>query len=115
MEQVLQDNRAAQRYRISLYVYDISSGKLLGRTDNISVNGMMMLTQSKITAKSEYAVLLQDPADKSGEKVVLRAYAVWTSMSDSKPVFYYSGFSFIAPSAESVAAIESLIEKYADS
>ncbi len=91
-------------------VYAQKTQELLGHTDNFSSNGLTLISNRPIPTKTVLQIYLKVPMLEAIENISLDAFPAWTSISDSRPVFYYTGFYFLSPKEEESKHIELLID-----
>ena len=110
-QQELKEKRSRNRHAIPLAVYEQATGRLLGCADNIHLNGLMLVSKQAIPVKTEIPILLEIPSQDVKVRISLITFTAWTSVSDSRPTFYYTGFYFVSPSQEALAHIQTLIDE----
>ena len=93
-----------------LEVFDLASSKVLGHLVDITLYGMMMISQDALVPGQEMTVRIQLPEEMEGENsIVLSGCAVWCH-KDVNPDYYATGFEFESPSKENSFIIKDLID-----
>ena len=93
-------------------VYDSKSEKIIGTLLNITLEGAMVLTESKIDQNNEMELHIKLPEDfvKKNE-LVFTANTRWCA-PDINPEYYDVGYQFANVSEEDCNIIQAIIEKY---
>ena len=93
-------------------VYDSKSGKIIGTLLNITLEGAMVLTESKIDQNNvmELHIRLPENFVKKNE-LIFTANSRWCA-PDINPEYYDVGYQFANVSEEDGQIIQALIEKY---
>jgi hypothetical protein len=93
-------------------VYDSKSDKIIGTLLNITLEGAMVLTESKIDQNNEMELHIKLPEDfvKKNE-LVFTANSRWCA-PDINPEYYDVGYQFANVSEEDRNIIQAIIEKY---
>ncbi len=110
-QQALKEKRSRNRHAIPLSVYEQATGRLLGCAENIHLEGLMLVSNKAIPVKTEIPILLEIPRQDVKGKISLNAFTAWTSISDARSTFYYTGFYFVSPSQEALAHIQTLVDE----
>jgi len=110
----MQERRKYPRKDLLLFanVSDSKSGKLIGTLLNITLEGAMVLTESKIDQNHmmELHIKLPENFVKKNE-LVFTANSRWCA-PDINPEYYDVGYQFANVSEEDGRIIKALIEKY---
>jgi hypothetical protein len=93
-------------------VYDSKSGKIIGTLLNITLEGAMVLTESKIDQNNvmELHIKLPDNFVKKNE-LIFTANSRWCA-PDINPEYFDVGYQFANVSEEDSQIIQAIIEKY---
>ena len=113
-QQVLKEKRSRDRHAIPLFVYEQATDRLLGCAENIHLEGLMLVSKQAVPVKTEIPILLEIPGQDVKVRISLNSFTAWTSISDSRPTFYYTGFYFVSPSHEAIAHIQTLIDELSE-
>jgi len=108
------DRRKLKRRHVIFYsrVFDRNSGALLGHLMDITVEGLMLISEAPLTPGSTYHLRMDLPED-----VMTKAYlsfdaqCLW-SKSDINPAFYNAGFKVLNMIPEDIELIENMIDEY---
>ncbi len=110
----MQERRKYPRKDLLLFanVYDSKSEKIIGTLLNITLEGAMVLTESKIDQNNEMELHIKLPEDfvKKNE-LVFTANTRWCA-PDINPEYYDVGYQFASVSEEDRNIIQAIIEKY---
>ncbi len=110
----MQERRKYPRKDLLLFanVYDSRSERIIGTLLNITLDGAMILTESKIDRDNtmELHIRLPDDFVKKNE-LVFTANSRWCA-PDINPEYYDVGYQFANVSEEDGQIIQALIEKY---
>jgi len=113
-EQTMQERRKYPRKDLLLFanVYDSKSEKIIGTLLNITLEGAMVLTESKIDQNNEMELHIKLPDNfvKKNE-LVFTANTRWCA-PDINPEYYDVGYQFANVSEEDRNIIKAIIEKY---
>jgi len=93
-------------------VYDSKSGRIIGTLLNITLEGAMVLTESKIDQNNVMELHIKLPEDfvKKNE-LVFTANSRWCA-PDINPEYFDVGYQFVNVSEEDGSIIQAIIEKY---
>jgi len=93
-------------------VYDSKSGRIIGTLLNITLEGAMVLTESKIDQNNEMELHIKLPENfvKKNE-LVFTANSRWCA-PDINPEYFDVGYQFANVSEEDRKIIQAIIEKY---
>lgn len=93
-------------------VYDSKSGKIVGTLLNITLEGAMVLSESKIDADNTMELHIKLPEDLVHKnELVFTANSRWCG-PDINPEFFDVGYQFANVSEEDGQIIQTIIEKY---
>jgi hypothetical protein len=93
-------------------VMDVINGGKFGELINITVEGLMMMTDSEIPTQSIYQFSIKLPVELHGSNTVeLGADCLWCRKDENFHRFW-AGFQIIDASDTAVKQIEELIEAY---
>jgi hypothetical protein len=113
-ECAMQERRKYPRKDLLLFanVYDSKSGKIVGTLLNITLEGAMVLSESKIDADNtmELHIKLPDNFVQKNE-LVFTANSRWCG-PDINPEFFDVGYQFANVTDEDSQIIQTIIEKY---
>ncbi|MDO3378478.1 PilZ domain-containing protein [Geoalkalibacter halelectricus] len=109
-------DKRTQKRRNTIYyleVFDLESGRLLGRLVDITVAGMMLISESPITPDRTYKCRMSLPADILGRSNILfDATCVWSRKALNSD-FFEAGFRSLIADPGDIDAIEMLIQRFA--
>ena len=108
------DKRKFKRRHLIYYlrVFDNSNGELVGHLVNITVEGIMLISETPIQIGKHYELRMVLPAEiLSKQELVFPAESVWCK-KDVNPDFYAAGFQIGGIPIEDVGIIESLIRRH---
>jgi hypothetical protein len=110
----MQERRKYPRKDLLLFanVYDSISGKIIGTLLNITLEGAMVLTESKIDQNNvmELHIKLPENFVKKNE-LIFTANSRWCA-PDINPEYFDVGYQFANVSEEDGHIIQAIIEKY---
>lgn len=109
---VMQEKRKLDRCRVGdiLEVFDIHSERQVGRVVDISVEGLMIYSQSPIDVNRIFQFLIPLPMDLDGcREIRLGVESLWSREGDGDGQ-YWTGFHVICISDQDRACIEQLFE-----
>ncbi|MBL1141514.1 MAG: PilZ domain-containing protein [Proteobacteria bacterium] len=111
----LKEKRRLKRFSAQLKVYSQINDELIGYSENLHVEGMMIVTKKPIPKDQEIDIWFGvDKEEKRLNRIFVSAYKVWESFTDNDERFYYSGLHFIAPSGDTLDKIQTLLYKLED-
>jgi hypothetical protein len=108
------ERRKYQRKDLLLFanVYDSKSGKIIGTLLNITLEGAMVLSESKIDANNNMELHIKLPENfVQKNELVFTANSRWCG-PDINPEFFDVGYQFANVSEEDSQIIQAIIEKY---
>ncbi len=109
------EKRTQQRKRNRNFtkVFDIDTGRCVGRLVNITTGGMMLMTESPFErdATFNFRIVLPRMFDDMLD-IEVKAVARWCKR-DANPDFWGAGFQFIQIGAEETRVIECVFEGFA--
>jgi len=108
------ERRKHKRRHIVFYsrVFDRNSGALLGHLMDITIEGLMLISDTPLPTGSTYHLRMDLPED-----VMTKAYlsfdadCLWCR-PDINPAFYNAGFRVLNMKQEDVDLIENMIDEY---
>jgi hypothetical protein len=113
-ESLMQERRKYPRKDLLLFahVYDSKSDKIIGTLLNITLEGAMVLSESRVDANStmELHIKLPDNFVQKNE-LVFTANSRWCG-PDINPEFFDVGYQFANVNEEDSKIIQAIIEKY---
>jgi hypothetical protein len=108
------ERRKNQRKDLLLFanVYDSKSGRIIGTLLNITLEGAMVLSESKIDANNNMELHIKLPENfVQKNELVFTANSRWCG-PDINPEFFDVGYQFANVSEEDSQIIQAIIEKY---
>ncbi|KIH77843.1 PilZ domain-containing protein [Geoalkalibacter ferrihydriticus] len=115
MTQNSADKRSQKRRNTIYYleVYDLESGRLLGRLVDITVEGMMLISETPIAPDRTYKCRMSLPAEILGRSNILfDATCMWSRKARNDD-FFEAGFRSLIADPGDIDAIEMLIQRFA--
>ena len=109
-----QDRRKLKRRHIVFYsrVFDRNTGVLLGHLMDITVEGLMLITDSPLEAGEQYHLRMDLPEDaKAKPYLSFDATCLW-NRPDINQAFYNAGFKVHNMTPEDTNLIETMIDEY---
>jgi hypothetical protein len=113
-ELIMQERRKYPRKDLLLFanVYDSKSGKIIGTLLNITLEGAMVLSESRVDADNTMELHIKLPENfVQKNELVFVASSRWCG-PDINPEFYDVGYQFANVSEEDSQIIQAIIEKY---
>ena len=105
-----QEKRRFKRFDTRLKVYDQGTDSLVGYAQNLSIGGMMIVTQEPLVKNQELRIWFgAAKEEKHLNRIFLSAYTVWISFNENKERLYYSGLHFVSPSEATLDSIQELM------
>ena len=111
------NDRKLERHEFLLPVpaVDAASGETLGALVNISIEGLMLMSNQALETNRLYQVTLALPEAISGHsEIELGVDCLWTR-DDEQFGHHWSGFQIIDASQDAIKVIEQLIRDYSES
>ena len=109
-----QDRRKLKRRHVIFYsrVFDRNTGALLGHLMDITVEGLMLISETPIETGIIYHLRMDLPEDVMA-KAFLRfdVHCLWCK-PDINPAFYNAGFKVLNMAQEDIDLIENMIDEY---
>lgn len=108
------NQRRLSRIKITYYlrVFDADDDRLVGHVADISVEGMMLVSDRPIPTDRRFHLWMEIPGEgHERERVYIEADSVW-SRQDANPDFYDIGFSLVDPPRPVVRRITDLIDQF---
>ncbi|MGB1800914.1 MAG: hypothetical protein ACPHLK_08820 [Gammaproteobacteria bacterium] len=104
------EKRRLKRFSAKLKVYSQLDDELIGYSENLNTQGMMVVTKSPLIIHKEYKIWFGANKEEAKEnRISITAYKVWDSVTADGERFYYSGLHFVAPEEESLDKIQGLL------
>lgn len=110
----MSDKRILRRKESLFYlkIVDLSSGELIGRLVDITVNGFKLISRNSVELNKEFDLVLELPESLDGDdKMVFRATSLHTK-KDINPDYKDTGFKFVDLSRENLKKISLILKKY---
>jgi hypothetical protein len=108
------DRRKLKRRHVIFYsrVFDRNSGALLGHLMDITIEGLMLISETPLKTDLTYHLRMDLPED-----VMTKAYLSFDAQClwckpDINPAFYNAGFKVLNMVQEDVDLIENMIDEY---
>ena len=101
------ERRKAVRFSVRLKVYDQGSSKLIGYCEDISLNGIRLMSETPLPTNMEVNVSLD--RNDNGTGISLTLYRVWQAVSETVPRYYYTGLHIVSPDDQTLDSIQDLI------
>ena len=109
------EKRRLKRFSARLKVYSQLNDELIGYSENLHVEGMMLVTKEPIQKNQELEIWFgATKEEKRLNRIFLSAYKVWESFTDDDERFYFSGLHFVAPPEETLDKIQTLLYELED-
>ena len=106
-------SRVMKRHHLIYYleVYDVESGKMLGRLVDITTRGIKLVSKDKIELDKVFVLKMVVPESYFREsEIYFEGKSVWSS-NDINPDFFDTGFEVTSLSIEERKIIRKLIEQ----
>jgi PilZ domain-containing protein len=111
----IQEKRRFKRFSVRLKVYSQETDGFLGYAENLHTEGMMISTKDPIPADQKIQIWFgASKEEKRLNRIFITAYRAWTSFSDTKERFYYSGLHFVGTPEKTKDKIQILIDDLSD-
>jgi hypothetical protein len=112
MTESIIEKRKFKRYAVHLKVFRQDDDKMLGYIEDINLTGMNLKSVESIRDKQGFTVYFgTDEKNPDDSKITMTVQKIWGAFSDTVPIMHSTGFYFVDPSKESLAAIQELISK----
>ena len=109
------EKRRLKRFSAKLRVYSQLDDELMGYSENLNTQGMMVVTKSPLMIHKEYKIWFgASKEEEKANRIFITAYKVWDSMTSDGDRFYYSGLHFVAPVEGTLDRIQDLIYSLED-
>jgi len=105
------DKRFEKRKRLIYYlkVFDVDNNVLLGNLVDITVRGMMLISEEPVPSNNTYNLKIILPRKiQDKDSIQVEAKSLW-SKNDINPVLYDSGFQFSKLTNEKKQIVEDLL------
>ena len=104
------EKRRLKRFSARLKVYNQLTDELMGYSENLHHEGMMIITREPIQKNQELEIWFgTTKEDKRLNRIFVTAYKVWESFTENGERFYYSGLHFVMPSEDTQDRIQDLL------
>ncbi|TBU89709.1 PilZ domain-containing protein [Phytopseudomonas dryadis] len=102
-------NRHIERHQLPYYlnVFNLITDKPMGHLGNVSLDGLMLISQLPMLVGGCFDMRLKIPGADAVRHIDFTATCLWCR-EDVTPGSFDSGFSLIAPPAEYVEMVEAL-------
>jgi PilZ domain-containing protein len=108
----VQEKRRLKRFSARLKVYSQLNDELIGYSENLHTEGMMIVTRTPMAKGQELQIWFgATKEEKRLKRIFITAYKVWESFTDNGERFFYYGLHFVAPSVDTQDRIELLLEE----
>lgn len=107
------DKRRRKRWHLIYYlrVFQCDGDKLLGHIVDITTEGLMLISETRIPTGKELDVRMEIPTeDGTPRNITMKTLSVWSD-HDVNRSFYDTGFELVDPSADTIVQIQELIEE----
>lgn len=99
----------------SIAIHDVINGGVFGELVNITIEGLMAITDREIETQAIFQLSLQLPESLNGsDQLVLGADCLWCRHAENHHR-YWAGFQIIDASDQALEQIEALINLYGKS
>ncbi len=104
------EKRRLKRFSARLKVYSQLTDDLIGYSENLHTEGMMIVTKNPIAKDQELQIWFgATKEEKRLNRIFVSAYKVWESFTNEGERLYYSGLHFVAPSEDVLDKIQTLL------
>lgn len=109
------EKRRLKRFSAKLKVYSQLDDELIGYSENLNTQGMMVVTKSPLIIHKEYKIWFgTNKEEEKANRILITAYKVWDSITSDGERFYYSGLHFVAPEEKTLDRIQELLYSLED-
>jgi hypothetical protein len=108
------NKRQLQRIHLIYYlrIFDNDTGENIGHLVDITIQGLMMISETKIPTGQDFSLKMQLPGIITGrEEIEFRAHSLWCK-KDINPDFYVTGYKIKAITPQEAKTITALINAY---
>jgi len=106
----INEKRRLKRFSARLKVYSQLTDELIGYSENLHTEGMMIVTKEPLTKNEELQIWFgATKEEKRLNRIFVSAYPVWNSFTDDGDPFYYSGLHFVPPPEKTLDQIQTLL------
>ena len=109
-----QEQRQLKRFHLIYYlrIFEAESGINVGHLVDITVEGIMMISEEPIPTGKDYSYKMKLPGIFHGrDEIEFKAHCLWCK-KDINPEFYVSGYKIETLDPQDVETITSLISTY---
>lgn len=104
------EKRRLKRFSAKLKVYSQLDDGLIGYSENLNTQGMMLVTKSPLMNHKEYKIWFgANKQIKKESRIFITTYKVWDSLTSDGERFDYSGLHFVAPEESTLDKIQELL------
>lgn len=106
-----QEHSRATRLRLQqfLTVHDAGNHQLVGRLVDLSITGMMLISNQSLPVEQEYRLEIRVPANHEVTGLTLQAVSVWCRNNPNNLSHFGVGFRFRNITADTVSLLEKLM------
>lgn len=107
------EKRQLRRWQLIYYLraFEETNGRVLGHVVDITTEGLMLISESRIEPGNQYGLRIECPSEEDRSRAIcFSAESLWTRR-DVNVAFFDTGFRLHDPSTEAVLAIQELIEE----
>lgn len=109
------EKRRLKRFSAKLKVYSQLNDELIGYSENLHTEGMMIVTKKPLQNNHEHKIWFGATKDeKKLNRIFVTGYKVWESMTSDGNRLYYSGLHFVAPEEGTLDRIQELLYSLED-
>ena len=108
------DKRQLKRIHLIYYlrIFDSNTGENIGHLVDITIQGLMMISEAPVPTGQEFSLKMQLPGTITGrEEIEFSAQSLWCK-KDIKPDFYVTGYKINNIAAQEAKTITALINAY---
>ena len=108
------EKRQLHRVHLIYYlrIFDSETDRNVGHLVDITVQGIMMISEEPVESKKDYSYKMKLPGIIQGrDEIEFTAHCLWCK-KDINPEFYVSGYKINVLSSQDIKAITSLINAY---
>ncbi len=70
----------------------------------------MLVSTGPIPTMTEIQIWIELPGEEAPDKIEMTAFTAWSSFSDSRPIYYCTGFHFVDPTEDKLDRIQAYID-----
>jgi len=111
----LAEKRRLKRFSVRLKVYSQLDDELVGYSENLHTDGMMIISKQPIQNNQEIKLWFgASREEKRLNRIFITAYKVWESITSDGDRYFYSGLHFVAPEEAILDKIQALLYELED-